>query len=68
MNPLAIALQGIGFGVALVAVQGFAVLGIEPASPTDFYSGADDDSARITRQNNAVLQMVAAFLSTGALE
>ena len=35
MNPRAIALQGIGFGALLLAVQGFAAVEIaQPAAPT----------------------------------
>ena len=69
MSPRAIALQGIGFGLALVAVQGLSALeAILPTARLGSYSTGDEGlHERIGRQNNLILQMTAAFISTGAL-
>lgn len=70
MNPRAIALQGVGFGAFLVAVQGFAVVNatipefIEPYSTEDGFSRAKF----IDLQNKALINMLTTFVASGALE
>ena len=67
MNPLAIALQGIGFGVLLVAVQGFAGMSVivEPSFP-DITSSTGTEM--VARNNILILHLAAAFVATGALD
>lgn len=69
MNPRAIALQGIGFGALLVAVQGFSVVDpIQPTTVFETYSPDDSRSRSIDQQNKALIHLLAAFVSSGALE
>lgn len=47
LNPRAIALQGIGFGALLIAVQGFApVEQVALVTPTPGYTASADDALR----------------------
>ena len=66
INPLALAVQGLGFGFAMVALQGLLAY----VAANIILNGPDDDEEPnfIQQQNNALLQLVAAFISTGALE
>ena len=67
MNPLALAVQGLGFGFAMMALQGLLAY---VASNLQF-SGPDEEDqpdTRIHRQNHALLQLIAAFVASGALE
>ena len=68
MNPRAIALQGIGFGVAMVALQGFAVVALDEHA--NYYGAGEEPSQRrgfIARQNHTLLHLLAAFTTTGEI-
>ena len=74
MNVRSIALQGIGFGVAMTALQGFAVVAVVlRQTPGTHYSEDEDednwDRRRrfITRQNHTLLHLLAAFIVTGEI-
>jgi hypothetical protein len=67
MNPLAIAVQGLGFGFAMLAVQGLLTY----VAANIILNGPDDEadpSIFIQRQNAALLNVVAAFVASGALD
>jgi len=66
MNPFAIAVQGLGFGFAMVAVQGL----IAWVAANTILNGPDEDDepSLIKQQNHALLNLIAAFVSSGALE
>lgn len=65
MNPLAIAVQGLGFGFAMVALQG--LLSFIAANIT--LNGPDEEEPdHIQKQNHTLLKLIAAFVASGALE
>ena len=64
MNPRAIALQGIGFGALLVAIQGFGAF--KAIDQSELTSESDADRQRVVRNNNNTLMLLmSAFLVTG---
>lgn len=68
MNPLAIAVQGLGFGFAMVALQGLLLYVAENiilAGPDEIDEQPND---RIKKQNAALLQIFATFVASGALQ
>jgi hypothetical protein len=75
MSAQTIARQGIGFGAAMVALQGFAITtlaGVVGLSGGTGGGNAPEDADmrryRIQKQNNALLHLVAAFVATGELD
>lgn len=66
MNPLGIALQGIGFATLLVAVQGFAPSTQTIAEPPRYYSASLDAIAAQRRQqleeDEAILAIIQQFV------
>lgn len=65
MNPLVLAVQGLGFGFAAMAVLGLIAY---VAQNTDLNGPDDEEPDRIQTQNNALLQIIAAFVASGALD
>jgi len=75
-SPHAIAVQGIGFGPQLVAVQGFGELANQMLSAPD-ETGPDPyaevqqrlaQRRRIQRQNSLIVQLVMAAVTSGVLQ
>lgn len=67
LSARGIALQGIGFGVVLIAAQGLFPVQVQ-APAWDAYSADDGQATFIQNQNRALLQMIAAFAASGALD
>ena len=65
MNPLAIAVQGLGFGFAMVALQGL----LQYVADNIVLAGPDEDDSPnpIHKQNRALLMMFSALAASGAI-
>lgn len=69
MNPLAIALQGVGFASLLVAVQGFApVPSTAVAEAPRYYSTADARAQALRRQQLEEDEVIFALIQQFVLE
>lgn len=67
MNPLAIALQGIGYGALLVAVQGFAPVDTVVQQPT-YYAASMDSVQALRRQQLEEDEVILAVIQQFVLE
>lgn len=67
MNPLAIALQGIGYGALLVAVQGFAPVDTVVQQPT-YYAASMDSIHALRRQQLEEDEVILAIVKQFVLE
>ena len=76
MNPLAIALQGIGFGALLVAVQGFGSVSSPPGPPPtetatqapQYYSASLDAMQALRRQQLEEDEVILAIIQQFVME
>lgn len=67
MNPLAIALQGIGYGALLVAVQGFAPADTQVEAPR-YYSASTDAMQALRRQQLEEDEVILAIVKQFVME
>lgn len=71
MNPLAIALQGIGYGALLVAVQGFAPVpqtATAAPEPPKYYSASLDAMQALRRQQLEEDEVILAIVKQFVME
>lgn len=80
LDPRAIALQGVGYGALLLALQGFADIPVVVPPAVSEYSGgagyfsrlnakyAREEREEIRRQNDLVMQIAMLAVTTGMME
>lgn len=67
MNPLAVALQGIGFAATLVAMQGFGPADVAVVEPAKYYASVDSMQA-LHRQRLGEDEVILAVIMQFVLE